>query len=305
MVPLTAAPLEVESQAGVRELSATLIRRGEPRRRRAVLYVHGWNDYFFQPHVADFWDAQGFDFYALELRRYGRGLREGMLAGYITDLDEYAEELDWAVDELSRHHEITLHGHSTGGLIAALYAGSHPGRFNGLVLNSPWLDLQGSAVVRSVAATVLRQFGSRTPTTALPLPDNGFYARTIDARLEGEWTFDPARKASAQFGVWAGWLRAVIEGHRRVAEGLAIETPVQVLVSARSDFRRTYDAPALSSCDTVLDVKRLAAASPSLGRCVTLVRIEGGLHDLALSRPSVRAEYFAEIARWLAAYVAD
>ena len=304
MRPLTAAPLEIETQAGVTQLTATLIRRGEPRQPRAVLYVHGWSDYFFQPHVADFWEQQGFDFYAVELRRYGRGLRDGMLAGYVADLDDYAEEIDWAVAEVSRDHErVTLHAHSTGGLVAALYAGSHPGLFDGVVLNSPWLDMQGSALVRSVAVPVMRQLGSRTPTAALPLPDNGFYARTISAEFGGEWTYDAERKAGLRFGIRAGWMRAITEGHRRVSQGLGIQTPVQVLLSARSDFRRTWDAEALSACDTVLDVGRLAAASVHLGRCVTLVRIEGGLHDLALSRADVRAVYFDEIARWLGAYV--
>ena len=302
---LTASPLEVETQAGVHELTATLIRRGEPTRERAVLYIHGWNDYFFQSHVAEFWAERGFDFYALELRRYGRGLRPGMLAGYIADLDDYVEELDLAIAELARHHDrVTLHAHSTGGLVAALYADAHPSDFNGLVLNSPWLDLQGSALVRAVTATVMRQLGSRTPITAVPLPDNGFYARTVRSDLGGEWTYDSTRKTSSQFGLWAGWLRAIIEGHRRVNEGLAIHSPVQVLISSRSDFRRTWDAEALSAADTVLDIRRLAAASPKLGRCVTLVRIDGGLHDLALSRPAVRATYFDEIERWLRAYVA-
>ncbi|HEX2856846.1 MAG TPA: alpha/beta hydrolase [Propionibacteriaceae bacterium] len=269
-----------------------------------MLYVHGWSDYFFQPHVADFWESQGFDFYAVELRRYGRGLGEGMLAGYIADLDEYAEEIDLAVAQVSRDHEqVTLHAHSTGGLVGALYADSHPGLFEGVVLNSPWLDMQGSALMRTVAVTVMRQIGSRSPTTPIPLPDNGFYARTISAELDGEWTFDADRKAGPRFGIWAGWMRAISEGHKRISRGLAIETPVQVLISARSDFRRTWDAEALGACDTVLDVKRLAAASANLGRCVTLVRIEGGLHDLALSRSEVRQVYFDEIARWLGAYV--
>lgn len=304
MLPLTARPLEAESQAGVAELTATLIRRGEPRHRRAVLYVHGWSDYFFQPHLADFWEGRGFDFYAVELRRYGRGLTDGMLAGYIADLDDYTEEIDWAVSQVSRDHDrVTLHAHSTGGLVAALYADAHPDLFHGVVLNSPWLDMQGSTLMRSVAVTVMRQIGSRSPTTAIPLPDNGFYARTISAELDGEWTFDVARKTGPQFGIWAGWMRAISEGHKRVSRGLAIDTPVQVLISARSDFRRTWDAEALSACDTVLDVKRLAAASANLGRCVTLVRVEGGLHDLALSRPPVRAVYFDEITRWLGAYV--
>ena len=62
-------------------------------RGRAVLYVHGWNDYFFQIHLSDFWADRGFDFYALDLRRYGRSLRRGQLPGFISDLDEYDAEL--------------------------------------------------------------------------------------------------------------------------------------------------------------------------------------------------------------------
>ena len=51
------------------QLTATLVRRNAPQHQRAVLYVHGWSDYFFQTHLADFWNEQGFDFYALDLRR--------------------------------------------------------------------------------------------------------------------------------------------------------------------------------------------------------------------------------------------
>ena len=59
---------------------ATLVRRaGGERSAHAVLYLHGWNDYFFQTHLADVLRRAGFDFYALDLRRYGRSLRLGQL----------------------------------------------------------------------------------------------------------------------------------------------------------------------------------------------------------------------------------
>src|SRR5699024_8867130 len=77
------------------ELVATLVRRNvEVPSRRAVLYVHGWNDYFFQTHLADHWVEQGYDFYAVDLRRYGRSWRLGQLAGYVSDLADYDAELD-------------------------------------------------------------------------------------------------------------------------------------------------------------------------------------------------------------------
>ena len=35
---------------------------------------------------------------------------------------------------------------------------------------------------------------------------------------------------------------------------------------------------------------------------MTCIRIDGGMHDLLLSRPEVRERVFAEMARWLHAY---
>ena len=38
--------------------------------------MHGFADYFFQTPAADFWVERGYDFYALDLRKYGRSLRD-------------------------------------------------------------------------------------------------------------------------------------------------------------------------------------------------------------------------------------
>ena len=55
--------------------------------------------------------------------------------------------------------------------------------------------------------------------------------------------------------------------------------------------------------DIVLDVAQIARWSTKLSRHVTLVRVEGALHDVTLSRASVREKVFDELGRWLAAYV--
>jgi len=58
------------------DLVATLIRKSGPRAgARAVLYLHGWNDYFFQTHLADYLSDLGYDFYAVELVAGARYLR--------------------------------------------------------------------------------------------------------------------------------------------------------------------------------------------------------------------------------------
>ena len=49
---------------------ATLVRDARrPLQPRAVLFVHGWNDYFFHDHVADWFGDRGWTLYALDLRR--------------------------------------------------------------------------------------------------------------------------------------------------------------------------------------------------------------------------------------------
>jgi len=285
-------------------LVGTLVRRNStPRHRRALLYVHGWSDYFFQTHLADAVDAMGFDFYALDLRRYGRSLGEGQFGGFITDLDEYAQELDAALEVVRADHDrVTLMAHSTGGLIVSLWAHRRPGEINGVILNSPWLDLHGSALFGAVTAQVIKTMTRRKPTSVLNLPDSGVYARSIHDSLDGEWHFDLGLKQHPSFLIRAGWLDAVLQGHKRVAAGLAIDSPVLSLISDRSDFRRTWDDTLLEA-DTVLQVDKLAKASVQLGPHVTVVRIKGGMHDLTLSRLPARTLFFDQMKRWVDAYL--
>jgi alpha-beta hydrolase superfamily lysophospholipase len=303
-LPLPDAPRAPGEPDGV-ELVGTLLRRLPTTSGRAVLYLHGWNDYFFQTHLGDRIAELGFDFYALDLRRYGRSLRNGHLPGFITNLDDYAAELDEAADIIGTDHDsLVLMGHSTGGLIAALWASSHADRVTGLVLNSPWLDLQGSAMVRAIGTPVVDALGRQSPTSIIPLPELGFYARTLHRTLEGEWDYDLELKRSPGPPIRAGWLRAIRQGHQRVASGLRLPMPVLVLASSATEFARKWHE-GLRSADTVLDVDQIVSRAARLGRHVTIVRIEAGLHDLFLSPPPVRRIALDELARWMDAYAFD
>lgn len=292
------------------EVVASLVRYAPPtpepvRPNRAVLYLHGWSDYFFQTGLAEFWHTQGAAFYALDLRKYGRSLLPHQTPGYITDLRTYDEEIAAALAQIHRdlgvRARVMLMGHSTGGLTAALWAHHHPGRVHGVVLNSPWLELQGSAVVRHISAPAVARLAQLQPKAPLPNIDLGFYTRTLRVADGGEWTFDETWRPTPSFPVRAGWLAAVLAGHAEVARGLRIDVPVLMLASARTLIspRWTED---MRTADVVLDVELLARRAIQLGPVVTVVRIAGGLHDLTLSPPPVRAQLYAEIGRWSVAY---
>lgn len=288
-------------------ITAGLVRRNTPTHQRAVLYLHGWSDYFFQTWLADYFDAQGYDFYALELRRYGRNLAEGQLGGFTTDLADYYQELDAAFDVLGLDHDsVTLMGHSTGGLVATLWAHDRPGRAHGLILNSPWLDFQGSPLIRSGVALLAKNVGKDAHRAARTIPqrDSDIYLRSIHDSLDGEWNFDLGLKRHPSFMLRAGWLTAIATGHERVRAGLAIDTPVLTMISRRSDFKRTWH-PGQMTADTVLDVDKVARRGHQLGPHVTIVRINDGLHDLVLSRADVRDVVWDTMTRWMAAWLRD
>ncbi len=288
------------------EVVATLVHRpAEGPSVGAVLHVHGFCDYFFHTMAADFWVERGYDFYALDLRKYGRSLLPHQTPNFARSLTEYDEELDAAYRIIAERHgsgRLVVSGHSTGGLLSALWLDSRRHHVAGVVLNSPWLDLNGSWVTRTAGTAVMDQIGARLPTWEIPRTVSGLYGRSLHRDHGGEWDFNTTWKPLESFPVYAGWLRAIRRGHAAVHRGLDVGAPALVLTSDRSVHPSEWE-PAVDHSDIVLDVDLIAKWAHKLGPHVTLVKIAGALHDVVLSRPEVRAAAFAETARWLEAYV--
>lgn len=287
---------------------ATLVTR-QPERPHggAVLHVHGFADYFFHDEYARWWTERGWTFYAIDLRKYGRSLREHQTPHFVSDLSEYHAEIDlawWRITQRDGHRSVVVTGHSTGGLTVPLWAHERrPAELVGMVLNSPWFDMQGSAWLRSPAATVaLERLGARRPLQEIPRKVSEVYGRSLHQAHGGEWDYDLDWKPLESRPVYVGWLRAVRRGHARLHAGLDVPAPVLVLSSARSVFAAPSDEDVRTS-DIVLDVEQIRRWASSIGRHVTSVAVEGAVHDVVLSRPDVRREVYAVIDRWLDAWI--
>jgi alpha-beta hydrolase superfamily lysophospholipase len=288
------------------EVVATLVYRPAdgPSTGKAVLHVHGFADYFFQTPAADFWCDRGYDFYALDLRKYGRSLRPHQTPNYVDDLGTYREELDQAYEAIgANYRHIVLSAHSTGGLTVPLWAADRNLAIAGMVLNAPWLDMHGDAITRNIAMPVIHRLGSRRPLVEVPRKVSGFYARSLHRDHEGEWDFNLAWKPLQSWPVYAGWIRAIRAGQARVAAGIEVPAPILVLSSSRSGSPTSVIDPVVHSTDIVLDVEQIRRRAALLGRHVTVAQIDGALHDVTLSRPPVRKVVFDEMATFLSAYV--
>ena len=288
------------------------------------LALHGWNDYFYQRELAHRIALAGGVFYAVDLRKYGRSLREWQTFGFIRDLRDYDDELHACFDVIFAEHGYAipalLYGHSTGGLIASLWAHRHPGALAGLILNTPWLEFQASTMLRQLGTPIIDVLARTSPKSVIPVTDAGYYQRVLTAGLAPGtdaipgipagtddpfwttgWEPDPRLRVSPSWPVRAAWLSAILSGHARVAEGLDIVCPVLVLTSNRSNFAAEWSED-YRETDGVLDVAQIWKRVPELGSHVTLIKLDKAIHDVILSRREVRDKAFEEIEDFIAAY---
>lgn len=290
--PVTATIIRYESMAD----SAT---------QAPMLSLHGWTDYFYNLPMAHRFASAGHRFYALDLRKYGRSLRDWQSPGHIEDLAEYDAEINAALQVIAEENPHSpapiLLGHSTGGLISALYAHRHPEKVGALILNSPWLEMPGDVVTRYAAEGLISPVSAVKPTATLKLPRVNNYWSSLSATAHGEWQLHPLWRPQESFPITAGWLKAVLSGHQEVHSGLQIQCPVLVLLSAHTVYRKTWTPEYLEN-DGVLDVEVLARRAVKLGRQVTVIRLPAAMHDVFASRLEVRTAAFKDARRWLSVY---
>jgi alpha-beta hydrolase superfamily lysophospholipase len=288
----------------------TLVRREPPPDPTgAVLYVHGFTDYFFNTALADFFTERGFAFFALDLRKCGRSRRPGQTPHYVSDLAFYDEELTRSLAAV-RHETgdapVLLSGHSTGGLVLPLWldrlnagpGGSVGAGISGLVLNSPWFDLQGKKWMRSWGTQMFRVMAKIRPFEPLKLPQSDAYGSSLHSSAQGAWDYDIEWKPIGGFPITYGWINAIRRGHARLHKGLDIGVPSLVLRSVRSRSAAAW-SPEIDELDAVLDTRQIARWAGCLGNAVTAVPIDGARHDVFLSNEKPRAEAYRVIDTWL------
>ncbi|MFD4366566.1 alpha/beta hydrolase [Rhodococcus sp. NPDC058521] len=313
----TTIPLGADPD-GEGDVRATLVKyrpeSSEETNGRAVLYVHGFTDYFFQSHLAEHFTGQGYDFYALDLRKCGRSRDPGQTAHFVSDLSMYETELNEALrivreetgtrpDNLG---QVLLVAHSTGGLVLPLWldklqrrpGGTAGQGITGVILNSPWFDLQGPAYLRSVGTAAVDAMGKIAGKNVIPKTSLDTYGTSLHVDGKGIWNYNLEWKPLDGFPVTFGWLRAIRRGHAKLHRGLDIGVPALILRSKKTYFAPRYD-PKVDTADAVLDVRQIARWAGCLGDRTTVVPIDGARHDVFLSAKEPLAQAFSEVNLWL------
>lgn len=264
--------------------------------RGIILYVHGYNDYFFQEELAEKSDSAGFAFFAIDLHYNGRSYRAGEPRSDMRSVKEYYAELDAAValskkiagNSISSNLPFVIIAHSNGGLITPNYLNERNSEdFAAFVLNSPFLDYKNSWFVRNVAFPVLSDVALLMPDAPAPKQESPKYNTSLLKTERGEWEFNTELKSAEWPQQYFGFLRATTRGIKWIHNGMQIKSPILMMRSGCTVNNVKWDEDYMR-CDCLLDVDLLEKWTPKLGPDVTTVTVEDGMHDVFLSRKDVR-----------------
>lgn len=306
---------------GEGDLVATLVRRGpggtaaggEGGSGHAVLALHGYTDYFFHTELADRFADRGFSFYALDLPKCGRSRQAGQTPHFTTDLARYDTQLERALSAIAAdtgNATVCLYGHSAGGLILTLFADRlrRSGRLathhvGALILNSPFFDLHGPAVLRTApTSAALIALARLRKLSVIRKPTEGGYGTTLHRDYGGEFDYNLEWKPLGGFPVTLGWINAIRRGQARLHRGLDVGVPNLILRSDRS-VTESADPTGMQRGDAVLDVSQIARWSGCVGNHTTVAPITDAKHDVFLSVAEARTAAYRELDRWLDYYL--
>lgn len=269
----------------------------------AVLYIHGYMDYFFQHHLASFFIDQGISFYAIELRKYGSSIKKHQHENYFKDIAEYDEEISAVLNKIKKdgHSKIILNGHSTGGLIATYYAmhGKRKDLISGIILNSPFLEFNTPKILKFILPFIipLAKFFPYFKFTQLP----PYYTQSLHEKYKGRWDFNLTYKPIPSFATYFGWVRAVLLAQIEVRKQKIETVPCVIFHSGQSCFESTWDDRMLIA-DAVLNVADIIFNGRQIYPNADIIEINNAMHDIVLSSDEVIDDYFTHISVWLKKY---
>lgn len=270
---------------------------------KAFLYVHGFNDYFFQAEMGARFVDSGYRFYAVDLRRYGRSWQPWQYPFNVRRQQEYFSDIDSALAQIRRDGctDITLGGHSTGGLTVALYAAERGARcgVQRIVTDSPFLDWNFSAAYRHFIIPAATMVSGLFPDVKINQGHCDGYAYSLLKEFHGQWTYNTDWKMVYSPPVTLGWVGAIQRAQKTLMRHAGnITVPVLVMHSSNKVEGCNW-TPAFQQGDAVLNPAQIQKRGSKLGKNPDVATIRHGIHDLILSEPEAREAAYDTIFRFI------
>ncbi|MCZ2721510.1 alpha/beta hydrolase [Marinomonas sp. 15G1-11] len=282
--------------------------QSKPRLSKAILYLHGYTDYFFQAGLSKDITDNGYGFYALDLQGYGRSIRPYSPPNDCDSLAQYFDDLNIALDVMQQDGvlEVVILAHSTGGLIASRFLQERQRhdqdkaislKITGLILNSPFICLPFPPEKLQVMTSFVRILTGLFPFYKKQTYEDKLYAKTLHKKFGGEWEYRLDFKPSGGFYLSFKWLHEIIQNQKQLTTQ-AITLSTLLCCSQKSTYKAT-NSHDMAQGDGALDVESMKITAQSIYTDLRIETIPQGFHDLYLSPIKARQHYLTSIFNWL------
>ena len=282
---------------------STLIRRmAKSKSEKAVLYIHGFNDYFFQKELAVKFNQNGYNFYALDLRKYGRSYLSHQKFNNVRSLEEYDDEINLALQIIKSENnsQTILMGHSTGGLITTNYVVNHSNSnlYHGLICNSPFYKYNLNFVLRKTGIPLISFLGKYAPDISISGGFSEYYGYSLHQEKYGEWNYSLAWKPYIIPKINLSFIRAIHKAQQNIKQNSTLKVPTLVMHSDKSIDENQWSEK-FKKGDAVLNSKHIKEFANRLNGDITVSEIECGMHDLVLSTKPIREKVYHQVFKWI------
>ncbi|TBR42761.1 alpha/beta hydrolase [Marinomonas agarivorans] len=279
---------------------------------KAILYIHGYTDYFFQTGLAEYCHNLGYRFYAVDLQGYGRSIRPNRPPTSCHSVLDYHDDMAaaMAVMQADGVTECVPLGHSTGGLIVTSYLRLHQAKhqnlpectenrlfIKGVILNSPFLSMPLSISKEPLVLPIYQKLAQWLSFVHLSTNKVNPYSRSLHTRFAGEWSYRLDWKPACGFSLSFAWLYQIMREQALCAKA-SIDIPTLCCRSHISTYMaRTVEQ--VRQGDGVLNVENMEKKAQQIYQNLSVSIIKQGFHDLYLSPAPVRYHYLDSIKIWL------
>ena len=270
---------------------------------KAILWIHGYNDYYYHFYIGELLLKEGYDIYAICLRRYEQN---NLTPFYTDDINEYIEDINNLFPIISKNNykKILFYGHSTGALISILYCnyGKFKNKIDGLILNSPFFEFNLDSLSLFCLKYIVYYLGYYFPQFLIR-GKNENNINSLTSEIKKRFYIDYNKKFNYLPQVYFGWVRTIIMNQSKIQnKEINLKKPILILHSDKSIYP-SIDKTTENGDDT-LNINDIIKYSKYIGNNVTRIEINNAIHDVFCSNIKSRNKAINEMFNWLNKFIA-
>lgn len=267
------------------------------KNKKALIWIPGYNDYYYNFYVGEKFLKNGYDIYALHFRRYMQENLDDIF--YCDNLKEYIQDIDNIFPKISKknYNQIVLYGHSMGGLVASIYCkeGKYKDKISHLILNSPFFDFKLNFLEKFILYYVVYFIAYFFPKKLIrPIDINK--KNYLSLNIKKRFYLNDKYKLNILSPIYMSWIKTIIDYQSKIKyNNLNLDIPIIILYCNKSTFFTNSN----QTGDDTLNVEDINKYSNNLGKNIKKYQFNNAIHDIFSSTIDIVNEALEITFNWL------